>query len=190
MKKTKIAVWGITDAIWSSVLNNIDFRKCEICFFIDNNPYSEGVIYEGRPIYHFDEMAIEKLQSMDVVLIAAYSGYQKIYQSLSKVISEEKIQLYITKGLLAYNIGKLHGDNKSNISKIYIHPDEAEAYVNSYEKMEAEYAKNPSVLEDATRWFHRSHFISHACGGMCKGRKMMYTNSLEALEYSLEKDFP
>lgn len=190
MSKISLAVWGITDKIWASLKDKIDPRKAEIVCFIDSNAEVYGGFFASRPVYDFDKMGTEGIEDLDCVLIAAYSGYRKIKEKLIKSgYSKEKVQLYITPGMMQYNLGDLSDARKELVDAIYFEPrkrwGELQKYVNSY----LEYVKCDCMGENTGRWYEKGPLISHACGGVVNGKQIMYSNSKEALEYSFSKGF-
>lgn len=185
MTKIKLAIWGITDDIWNSVINTIDPRRADILFFIDNDLEIVGKVYQSRPIYALDVDTLIKLNEMDYVLIAAYSGYRQIEGTLlEKGYPEEKIQLYITENMTAYNLGNVVVDYRL-IDMIYFEPRTKRAEVENYQKAFSRYVNLRGIDEDTGRWYEKGPLIAHACGGYVNGRRIMYSNSHEALKHSL-----
>ena len=187
--KVKVAIWGITDDIWNSVRNTLNPEKVDIVFFIDNNPQRWGSNYGKSPVYQFNDEALEKLQAIDYVLIAAYSGYQAIRKQLiDHAYPESQIQLYITDSIGAYELGELQPD-EGLIKKIYFAPERMIQRVEHYHEMCYKYEHINRLPDCFDRWYGQESLISHACGGFVNGRKVMYTNSAEALDYSLKAGF-
>lgn len=190
MKKIKLAIWGITDAIWDSIMDTLDPRKTEIIFFIDNNEKLEGTMFELRPVYAFRKGTLKKLESVDYILIAAYSGFQQIERKL--IVSgcaQSKIQLYITERIREYNLGNLFNIDKNLINAMYFEPERRWNEVVKYQALYEKYEKMNAIKEDDTRWYNKGPLIAHACGGFVNGRKLEYSNSKEALDYSFAEKF-
>lgn len=188
-RRIRIAIWGITDRIWNSIRNTLDPRKMEIKLFIDNNPQQEGHLYGDSPVCCFSEELIVQLQQMDYVLIAAYSGYSEIRKLLlSYSFPEEKIQLYITNNIILHDFGQLMCDELL-INKIYFEPKRMIQNVNFYYRVHNKYKSMRNLPSNTQRWYQKSSLIAHACGGYVNEKKIMYTNSAEALNYSLKSGF-
>ena len=187
--KVKVAIWGITDDIWNSVRNTLNPGKVDIVFFIDNNPRRWGCYYGKSPVYQFNDYVLERLQEIDHVLIAAYSGYHTIRKQLiDHSYPKSKIQLYITDSIGAYELGELQSDD-SLIKKIYFDPERMIQRVEHYYEMSYKYDHISRLPVCPNRWYEQGILISHACGGYVNGKKVMYTNSAEALDYSLKAGF-
>lgn len=188
-RKIRIAVWGITGAIWDSLKKTLDSRKMKILFFIDNNLQRKDESYGECPVYGFDIETLKLLEQVDYVLVAAYSGYQKIrMQLVAKEYPESKVQLYVTEDICRYDLGDVLCDIKL-IDRIYFEPEKMKQTIKHYYKVYESYKKMPCLAEDTVRWYEKGTFISHACGGYVNDRKIMYTNSAEALECSLNAGY-
>lgn len=187
--RIRIAVWGITDAIWDSLKRTLDPRKMEIVFFIDNNLQRKDENYGGCPVYGFGRETLGRLEQVDYVLVAAYSGYQKIrIQLLSEAYPETKVQLYVTEDICGYDLGEVVCNNEL-IDTIYFEPKKMKQSVKHYNKVYGAYKRMRCLPEDTDRWYEHGTLISHACGGYVNGKRAMYTNSAEALDYSLNAGF-
>ncbi len=188
MLKIKLAVWGISDVIWKSISKTLDFRYVDIIYFIDNDVYSNEVIFEGKKIYSY-ENAKSRLDEIDYILVATYSGYQQIYEMLiEEEVSKEKVQLYITERVSSYDLGVVHGIDRDLIKKMYNEPMKIVSYIDTYEKNEEKYRQMKPLVWSETPWFCETEFIAHACGGFAK-QFGDYLNSLEALQDSLQKGY-
>lgn len=189
MEKIKIALWGITDAIWQDVKVSLDWRKVQILMFIDNDPYIDGKTFEGIKIRNYNHFLLKEIKELDYILIAAYSGYQEILQLLKRDgICAEKIQLYISRGLERYCFGEIENVNKSLIERIYNEPSkiiEAAENYNHDVRMLVEGDINLRK-ENQDKWYKQNSIIAHACGGYVNGEKVKYSNSREALESTLK----
>jgi len=190
VKRIKLAVWGIAEHIWNSIIDTIDPRKADILFWADNNRQLEGKAFAAKPVYVQKKEILENLKQVDYVLIAAYSGFQQIRQTLiENGYPQEKIQLYVTGNMKLYDLGSLSDTNEELISKIYFEPQKRLSEVHEYQKTYKAYEKVKRFEENTGRWYEKGPLISHACGGVVNGKKIMYSNSKEALKYSLENKF-
>lgn len=186
MDKLKIAIWGITDDIWNDIKTGLDWRKVEISIFIDNNPFIGGKIYEGKRIHNFGDDALEEIARSDYVLIAAYSGYQAILKLLKDSgVNTEKIQLYISEGLIRYSFGVIENVNKSLVREIYNEPGKMIEAVDRYNRDARMMEDMAPMSGNEDKWYKRNAIVAHACGGYINGKKVMYSNSKEALEDTL-----
>lgn len=190
MTKVRLAVWGITDKIWASLKDKIDPRRAEIVYFIDNNADVLGRCYASRPVYCFEMMEQKKLSDIDYVLVAAYSGYKQIREELLQSgYPGGKIQLYITPGIEMYDLGDLSNTSKELVNSIYFEPQKRWSELQKYIDTYSGYLECDCMEEQTGRWYEKGPLISHACGGVVNGKRIMYSNSKEALEYSFSKQF-
>lgn len=189
MNKIRIAVFGINRGILRAVKRAIDSRRVEIAVFFDNDKMKQGVSYEGIPILALSKKAISDY-SIEYVIITALSAYEDIQMQLINLgISKDKIQVFIADELCKYCIGLIDNIDNELIKCIYFEPQKRNDIITEYNKIYADYAVISAYREETDAWFHKSHFISHACGGMVNGKRMMYSNSKEAFQYSMEKGF-
>lgn len=184
-----IAIWGITDDIWNDLKVHINWSKVELSFFIDRNPYADGIIYEGRRVHNFSDTLLTEIHKLDFILITAYSGYCEIWELLvKKGISPDKIQLYISEGLIEYYFGVAKNINKSLIEEIYYEPNKTIAVIDQYNHAAQVLEDMPPFVSDNNKWYKKYSIIAHACGGYIDGKKVMYSNSAEALKSTLESN--
>lgn len=183
----KVAIWGVTEAIWGCVREEINPFNTEIVTFIDSDKYKHHMVFHNIPIVSLDEFDKDNI---DYVLITAYSGMQSILESLIKFgVSKEKIAPCISPGLLSYDVGDISDTAWEASLKLYVEPEKmgelVRRYVDQYEK----YSKMKPFNNDKVYWNTGKHLISHACGGYVNGIPHMYTNSKEALQYTLSNGF-
>ena len=140
----------------------------------------------GKNVYAYDTNARQLLEAVDYVLIAAYSGYREIKESLLKSgYPKNKIQLFVTPQINQYLLGNLDDVNDDVIPKIYFRPYTMKRALKNYRELYEKYSKVRFFSENTGRWYEKGPLIAHACGGLCRGRQIMYSNSKEALEASL-----
>lgn len=184
--KIKLAIWGINDGIWSVIKSEIDPRLTDICFFIDNNSAMQKRGIAGKSVYAYDTNSRQLLETVDYVLIAAYSGYSQIKELLLKSgYPKNKIQLFVTPQINQYLLGNLDDLNDDVIPKIYFRPYTMQRALKNYRELYEKYSKVHVFTENTGRWYEKGPLIAHACGGYVEGRQIMYSNSKEALEASL-----
>lgn len=185
----RIAVFGISDGILGTIQGEIDPRKAEIVLFVDNDETKQGTCYMNIPVVSpskqlFDEYAIE------AYLITALSAYDDIRNQLMGLgISKERIQVFVAEDICKYCLGSIDDIDMNFIKQIYFEPCKIMEIVSRYKETYENYSKISVCDEDVEVWFHKSSLISHACGGMVGQRKVMYSNSKEAFQYSMDKGF-
>lgn len=190
MEKIKIVVWGISDGIWTNIKKSLDFEKTSILCFVDNDPLLDGLYLDDIKIVNYGDEAKNYIEEAECIVIAAYSGFQEIKRQLvEEKVQEEKIQLYITEGLKSYYIGVISNISYGLIEKIYLEPLERKNILKQYLHDVKIYEEEKPVNNKYKNWSEKCDLISHACGGYVNGRKLSYTNSAEALEYSLMNNF-
>lgn len=190
MKKVRIAIWGISDGIWNAVQNELNPQNVEIVLFFDNDEMKRGVCYRDIPIVAPTKQLVWEYK-IDYILVAALSAYESIREQLIHMgIEKEKIQAFIAKDITKYYcIGKIDDIDINLIKKIYFEPQEIMNIVAEYKKVFDLYSKIPACEESVEEWYTKGRMISHACGGIVNGKRMMGSNSKEAFGYSAEKNF-
>lgn len=187
--KVKIAVFGINDAILQVIKSKLDPRKVEITVFVDNDKAKNNIFYMNIPVIR-PESLLENYV-VDYVLVTALSSYKEISNQLIKLgVREECIQPFIPEQLCQYKVGPLDRIDTDFIDLAYFEPEKAIAKIAEYRKIYQEYSGISILYENGEgEWFDKSRLISHACGGVVNGKKIVYSNSKEALQYSIEKNF-
>lgn len=189
MKRIKIAIFGISDGILRAIKRTIDPRRAEIVVFFDNDKIKQGIGYEGIPILAPSlEMIFD--YSIEYIIVTALSAYGNIHMQLLDLgIPKDKIQVFVADDLWKYCIGSIENIDIELIKYMYFEPQKRIDIVIEYIKIYERYASLVAYREETDAWFNKSHFISHACGGIVCGKRVMYTNSKEAFQYSMEKGF-
>ena len=183
----KLAFWGINETILNVIRKEIDPRRARITLFIDSNPEVQGSMYMGVPVVSPDRFSAD---DVDHVVIGALSAYEKIKQKLVESgCPEKRIHPFVTPQLPEYCLGDITDVNKQLVESIYFEPKPLLDTIMRYEKLYQTYRNIPPRAEDGKEWYQKSDLISHACGGVINGKRFMYTNSKEALEYSFEQNF-
>ncbi|MCI8514967.1 MAG: hypothetical protein HFI93_10145 [Lachnospiraceae bacterium] len=186
--KIKIAVFGVSDAILRVIKEEIDPGNVEIVVFVDNDSAKENTFYMDVPVIKPENLL--KDYEADYVLVTALSSYGTVRDQLLDLgVNEKRIQPFIPEAICQYCVGSLESVDRDFIRIAYFKADSVIARVEAYQKIYQAYAGISSFYDDADGWFDKSCLISHACGGFVKGKKLPYSNSKEALEYSIEKKF-
>lgn len=187
MDRIKLAVWGINNAIWNVIKKSIDMGKTEIVLFIDGDEEKQGIYYENIPVIAPLRELLDRVE-VDVYLIAALSAYESIRRQLMEWgRTAEQIQPFITNDICKYCLGTLDEIERNFIKEAYFEPEKIEKLVDRYREKYPVYRKNQYQGDAA--WVNRGTLISHACGGIVDGRKVMYTNSKEAFAYTVKSKF-
>lgn len=189
MKRFRIAVFGINDGILHAIKRAIDPRKAEIVLFFDNDKMKLGICYMDIPILEPSREIIETF-SIDYIVVTALSAYESVEnQLLSMGISRDKIQVFVADDLWKYCLGAVVNINTDFIKCIYFEPHKRLDIVAKYKEAYDRYSAVPVCKENTEKWYHKCNLIAHACGGNIDGRKVIYSNSKEALYYSMKKKF-
>lgn len=189
MRKIRIAVFGINDGIVGALQEKINSEKAEIVLFLDNDETKEGICYRDIPIAApsreiCDEYAVE------AYLVAALSSYGAVKRQLMELgITEEMIHIFWAEDICKYCLGSFGKIDRNFIRKIYFEPERTLELVRAYKEIYERYSKIPVYEDETNAWFSKTSLISHACGGVVDHRRMMYTNSKEAFQYSMDKGF-
>ncbi len=187
MNKIKLAVWGISNAIWTMIKNIIDPEKTEVVLFVDSNEEKQGIYYENTPVITPSKELLDRYD-IDVYVIAALSAYENIRELLMTWGREtERVQPFITDEICKYSLGTLDEVDRNFIKEAYFEPRKTESLVNEYKKKYALYLQ--SQYEGKADWVNQGTLIAHGCGGVVNGRKVMCSNSKEAFEYTVSSNF-
>lgn len=185
--KTRIAVFGISDAILRVIRAEINPWKAQIVSFVDNDKTKQGNCFMNIPVVSLEHI---ELSDVDYFLVAALSAYEKVKQQLIAFgVPKEKIQVFVTEQLCEYCLGSIDDIDMDFIRNVYFEPEKMLGLVEKYQKIYGDYSRIPPFEQDRDDWFHKSNLISHACGGVVNGRRLMYSNSKEAFAYSMEQGF-
>ena len=129
-------------------------------------------------------------KAVDYILVTALSAYEGIKEQLIDMgIEKEKIQVFVAKDMKRYCVGNIDDIDINLIEKIYFEPQKIKNIVTEYRTIFDIYSKIPACEESMDEWYNKGRMISHACGGIVNGKRMMYSNSKEAFEYSVKKKF-
>lgn len=189
MNKIRIAIFGISDGILCAIKRAIDPRRAEIAVFFDNDKMKQGIGYEGIPILAPSGEIISDY-SIEYIIVTALSAYEDVQiQLMGLGIPKEKIQVFVADDLWKYCIGSIDNIDIELMKYIYFEPQKRMDIVAEYKELYDKYSAVPVYKEEADAWYNKSHFISHACGGIVNGKRAMYSNSKEAFRYSMEKGF-
>ena len=185
--KKRVAFWGITEDILNVIRDEIDPRKVEIVAFIDSDEKKHGSLIMGVPVISLFEI---QRYSIDIYLISALRSYCLLKQVLLDAgIENDYIQPFITKDLRRYKLGDLTEMKMNFIDELYFEPEkrlkELEEYIFAWKK----YSEMPSIVPNENEWNRNCSLIAHACGGYVNGKQIMYSNSKEALLFSLDNHF-
>lgn len=190
MNKIRIAVFGISDTILQVIRNEINPRKAEIVLFLDNDKTKSGMKYMNIPVFMPTKGAFDEY-SIDYILVAALSAYESVKKQLMGLgIYKKKIQVFVTADLCKYCLGSIDDIDIDFINRAYFEPHKMINYVKEYNKSYEAYCSFPAFSEEGKEeWFNSSSLISHALGGIVNGKRIMYSNSKEAFQYSLDNKF-
>lgn len=187
--KIRIAVWGINDVIWEVIKRSIDPRKVEFVVFLDSDSNKWGTEYWGVPVVAPTETVLREY-AIEYVVIAALSAYETVSKRLMQMgMGQEKIQPFITDRMCCYCMGDMTHIDREVVDYIYFEPRVALKEVDKYQEIYKEYKKIPVFEEEPEAWYNQSTLISHACGGIVNGRRVMWSNSKEAFLYSMNEKF-
>ena len=185
MVREKIIIFGITENILNTVRNRIDPRQAEIIALVDNDKSKQGHQYMGITITSLEDTCFDD----DCwIIVAALSSYEVVRgQLLKHGVDRRKIQPFLAHELCNFCVGSLEEIDVGIVKKIYFEQERTIRILEAYKELYDEYSK--VIPFDEEDCFTNNRFISHACGGVVNGRRIMYTNSKEAFYYSIEKGF-
>ncbi len=189
MKKVRIAIWGISDGILNAIIEEINPFNTEIVLFFDNDETKHGICYRDIPIMPPSKQLVCE-NAVDYILVTALSAYEEIKEQLIVMgIEKEKIQVFVAKDIKRYCVGNIDDIDVNLIKTIYFEPQKVMNIVTEYRTIFNIYSKIPACEESMGEWYYKGRMISHACGGIVNGKRMIYSNSKEAFEYSVKKKF-
>lgn len=147
-----------------------------------------GVEYEGIPIISPDRILDTEF---DYILIGAWYSYSEIRNELIALgIPKYKIMPLYNKSHIYLLNDVIDDIDTAAICSIYTDGEEIIKQIWEVNEVNRLYEHlKPIKSELKTIDYEKYHLIAHACGGLLKGEKIEYTNSLEALMEALENDF-
>lgn len=167
------------------VLENVN-----VVAFSDNNLDKCGVMIDNIPIIHSSEITN---YHFGYVLISAWRSYDAIRKQLISLgVPEKKIDLLYTEKVPYLYQGSICIHDQISLCRIYRYSDLIFKSIQKAKETTAlwEYYTIWKPMQNRkTDWYSKGTMIAHACGGMVKGMKRMYSNSKEALVDSLQKGF-
>lgn len=189
MKKMRVAVFGISDGILGAIQAKIDPRKAEIVLFTDNDKTKQGICYMNVPVVLPSKELFDKF-AIDAYLITALYAYRDVEKQLMNMgVSKDRIHIFVAGNISKFCLGSIDDIDMNFIKQVYFEPYKIMEIVSQYKEIYEHYSKIRIYDEDTEAWFQKSSLISHACGGMVGQRKLMYSNSKEAFQYSMDKGF-
>lgn len=189
MDKVKIAVFGINEKILRVIENEIDPRKAEIVLFIDNDETKQGTEFLNIPVVLFTKNLLVEY-AIDFFLVTALSAFELIRKQLIEMgVHKEQIQVFVTEDLCNYCLGSIDDISIDFIKQVYFQPSKMIDMVIKYREIYGNYLRVPAYEDELDEWFNKSSLISHACGGIVNGKRVMYSNSKEAFQYAINEKF-
>lgn len=189
MNKIKIAVFGINDGIIGALQEKINPEKAEIVLFLDNDKTKQKLCYMDIPIVPPSRQIVDEYE-VEAYLIAALSSYDEVRRQLMKLgVPKEKIHIFWAEDICKYCLGPIEEIDRNFIREVYFEPGWVMKIVEKYKEICDRYLEIPVYEDEGEAWFLQSSLISHACGGIVNQRKIAYTNSKEAFQYSMDKRF-
>lgn len=190
----KLIIFGAAKLIYKSAKEAINSQTMKIVAFSDNDErktgkhWGRGVNYEGIPIISPDRILdIE----FDYILIGAWYSYSEIWNELIALgIPKYKIMPLYNKSHIYLLNDVIDDIDTAAICSIYTDGEEIIKQIWEVNEVNRLYEHlKPIKSELKTIDYEKYHLIAHACGGLLKGEKIEYTNSLEALMEALKNDF-
>lgn len=190
----KLIIFGAAKLIYKSAKEAINSQTMKIVAFSDNDErktgkhWGGGGNYEGIPIISPDRILdIE----FDYILIGAWYSYSEIWNELIALgIPKYKIMPLYNKSHIYLLNDVIDDIDTAAICSIYTDGEEIIKQIWEVNEVNRLYEHlKPIKSELKTIDYEKYHLIAHACGGLLKGEKIEYTNSLEALMEALKNDF-
>lgn len=186
MKQYSVLVFGATEFIYGAMQENLDFFKVNIVGYIDNDSQKQRMLFHNRPVYARSELSGVEY---DYILIGAWASYENIKrQLLENQVDEAKVMPLFTERIHEFMHGSVEVQ-EDGIDRLYRYPDKVKESLRKLNNAYESYREAEPLHDRENAWYLKSTLISHACGGYVNGCKCMYSNSKEALEYSLRAGF-
>lgn len=183
----KIILWGCTNGIISSCKNAMthDTLLVAIC---DSNSNKWGVSVGGRRVISPDEI---KDYEYDYIVVGALYSFNAIREELvQKYDCDESKIIPLLNGDSHYYYNGNININTSDLEKIFLCDKskliEGIEKHNYYNRLLDKHKDCDNKEKDN---YDGTELIAHALGGYVRGEKDEYTNSLNALKYSIENGF-
>lgn len=191
--RIKVIIFGATKRSIEILRNEMHQENIEVVAFSDNDKDKWGVVIDNAPIIR-PEKVVD--YAYDYVLISAWHSFDEVKKQLVLYgVEESKIDFLYVRGIsYLYGRGTVNINDDEVLHKLYLYSDMILEEVQSHVYMEqlwTDYNAWQPVNRDCDEdnWSCKGTMIAHACGGIVKGIKRMYSNSKEALQYSLKKGF-
>lgn len=191
-RPVKVAFYGASSVSIASVKKQIDVTKVDIVAFLDKDVDCCFIKLDDIPIFPVNEF---DFTSVDYIIIAKMNEISDTIKILKDSdANPEQIKVLVINELCNYWINSpvsrnlfLYPDNI--FFDIYNEPEYLMGVIDKYIKLHENYSKCTFLEDKDDGWYLKGDLISHACGGIVKGHREMYSNSLEALEYTVNNGF-
>lgn len=187
MKKSNLLIFGANEFIYGVAQDNLDFFKINLIGFVDNDINKHNLLFCHKQIY-----SVSAIQTLcyDYILVGAWASYRDVKtQLLDSGIAEKKIMPLLSESIYELMHEAIADIQMDTIGLIYKYPRRISVALEKLNKNYNEYKESVALENECEAWYLKSKLIAHACGGYVKGCKCLYSNSKEALEFSLAAGF-
>lgn len=190
MDKIRIIIFGVTDKSIKIVQNELSLENIELVAYADNDIDKCDVLIDGIPVVYSKEIIGYEF---DYILVSAWRSFDHIKEQLVTLgIQSDKIDLLYTEKISYWYPGIVYVRDRVMVQKIYRRSKLLLDHIKDKEKtvrLWKNYSTWEPMKDDKNVWCCKGTMIAHACGGMVNGIRREYSNSKEALSYSLQKGF-
>ena len=189
MNKIKIVLFGAANAMFQAANEHLRHDNCEIIAFCDNNEYKQGLIWNDLPV-----LSVSQLKNLDYdfIIVGAWYSYNVIRKSLLNAgIPDTKIMPLLSLKTVILLTDSIPNFPESILEKIFrSDPKRLNSKITEINQINEMYLNlQPLEIPDDSINFVDYPLIAHASGGSLPGDKLIYTNSVEAFQTSIENGF-
>ena len=187
MNKIKIILFGASDGIIQKTHAVIKHENCDIIALCDSDEHKQGIALDGLRVISIDQLTE---MNFDFIIVGAWFSYHIIRKNLINAgIPDYKILPVLSIKnimLLTAEIGtfpeeileKIFNDDPKKLNAKILELNEV---VKNYSEIQPFNKKDIDFVEYP--------LIAHAGGGLVNGKKIIYSNSIEAFNKSIKAGF-
>ena len=188
MDKIKLVCFGVQTKLFDITNQLINHETCEIIALCDNDKNKQGIVWNDLYVLSINQL---KNIKYDFIVVNAFYSYKVIEQNLiENGISDSKILPLLSLETLKYLQFPIKKFPEDIIEKIFLsNPKKINAHIEEFNEAADKYSRIPPLSSSKKIDFTKYPLVAHAGGGILGNRKLMYTDSLEAFQTSIEAGF-
>ncbi len=187
MNKCRLLLFGATEYVYENMQHSVNFSLAELIGFVDNDRNKQGIMFHEKPIY--SPKSLSEV-GFDYVCVGAWASYAEVKEQLVECeVAENKIMPLLHENIHEFMHEKVEGITEDIIGRIYRHPQKVAASLKKLNVTYAAYLAAKPLEDDRDGWYQGERLIAHACGGYINCYRHPYSNSKEALMFSLQNGF-